>query len=216
MRQTTYLVGAAIIACAAMPASAAVVINTSPGAVQPAENVLFDLNQPIDMSVEGTTNQTDTNVTFESNVNLDVSGSSGQARIESATGPLDQLSVFLSDPMATFTEIEFNLFFANNDTDMVTISLFGTTGLKQTFNVGKGQNFFSAVATDGDVFTRVSFDSNGSGFRDARQFRIGGIDQMGAVPEPSTWMMMLLGFGALGFVMRREKSPVRGLQVQYS
>jgi hypothetical protein len=27
----------------------------------------------------------------------------------------------------------------------------------------------------------------------------------GAVPEPSTWMMMLMGFGAIGFAMRRRK-----------
>lgn len=29
--------------------------------------------------------------------------------------------------------------------------------------------------------------------------------QQGAVPEPATWAMMLLGFGAVGFAMRRRK-----------
>jgi len=29
-----------------------------------------------------------------------------------------------------------------------------------------------------------------------------------AVPEPSTWAMMLLGFGAVGFAMRRRRAPV--------
>ena len=29
-----------------------------------------------------------------------------------------------------------------------------------------------------------------------------------AVPEPATWAMMLLGFGAVGFAMRRRRSPV--------
>jgi hypothetical protein len=28
------------------------------------------------------------------------------------------------------------------------------------------------------------------------------------VPEPSTWVMMLLGFGAIGFVMRRSRLPL--------
>lgn len=28
------------------------------------------------------------------------------------------------------------------------------------------------------------------------------------VPEPATWAMMLLGFGAVGFAMRRRRSPV--------
>jgi hypothetical protein len=30
----------------------------------------------------------------------------------------------------------------------------------------------------------------------------------GAVPEPATWAMMLLGFGAIGFAMRRQKARV--------
>ena len=28
-----------------------------------------------------------------------------------------------------------------------------------------------------------------------------------AVPEPGTWAMMLLGFGAVGFAMRRRRRP---------
>lgn len=34
----------------------------------------------------------------------------------------------------------------------------------------------------------------------------------GAVPEPGTWAMMLLGFGAIGFAMRRSKAQARQLQ----
>ena len=29
-----------------------------------------------------------------------------------------------------------------------------------------------------------------------------------AVPEPATWAMMLIGFGAVGFAMRRRRAPV--------
>jgi hypothetical protein len=36
----------------------------------------------------------------------------------------------------------------------------------------------------------------------------------GAVPEPGTWAMMLLGFGAVGFTMRRQrKQDGRSLQI---
>lgn len=31
------------------------------------------------------------------------------------------------------------------------------------------------------------------------------VDALGAVPEPATWAMMLMGFGAIGFAMRRRK-----------
>ena len=34
----------------------------------------------------------------------------------------------------------------------------------------------------------------------------------GAVPEPGTWAMMLMGFGAVGFAMRRRRSTSGALQ----
>ena len=38
-----------------------------------------------------------------------------------------------------------------------------------------------------------------------------GVDNIaiGAVPEPSTWLMMLLGFGAIGGAMRRTRSRTK-------
>ncbi len=41
------------------------------------------------------------------------------------------------------------------------------------------------------------------------------VDALGAVPEPSTWAMMLLGFGALGFAMRRRRGK-QSLRVRYA
>jgi hypothetical protein len=35
----------------------------------------------------------------------------------------------------------------------------------------------------------------------------------GAVPEPGTWAMMLLGFGGIGFAMRRKRSKQQLLQL---
>ncbi|HEX6783372.1 MAG TPA: FxDxF family PEP-CTERM protein [Sphingomicrobium sp.] len=34
------------------------------------------------------------------------------------------------------------------------------------------------------------------------------ITSVPAVPEPATWAMMLLGFGGIGFAMRRRRNPV--------
>lgn len=46
----------------------------------------------------------------------------------------------------------------------------------------------------------LTFVGSGSG-------SFGGAVAFSAVPEPSTWGMMLLGFGAIGFAMRRRRTP---------
>ena len=47
--------------------------------------------------------------------------------------------------------------------------------------------------------------TNGATVDDVRQFRMSAAPTA-AVPEPATWAMMLLGFGAIGFGMRRRRS----------
>lgn len=193
------------IAIASAPASAAVVIINSPGAVQPSENVLFQTTNQTGTTVEGVTNQTNTRVRFTSTTDtLLTTGSQGQARLEATDGSLDQLTFGLTN-MMTFTEAEFNLFNALSNTTQVVISL--SSGLTQTFALSpNGQNFFGVRATGGDTLTSISFNTNGSGVADLRQVRIGGISsQMGAVPEPSTWAMMLFGFAFIGGAMRTAK-----------
>jgi hypothetical protein len=36
------------------------------------------------------------------------------------------------------------------------------------------------------------------------------------VPEPATWLSMLMGFGALGFAMRRQTQPMRRVNFNFS
>lgn len=53
---------------------------------------------------------------------------------------------------------------------------------------------------------RVDFGSQGfSGF--------GGMTDVGAVPEPGTWAMMLVGFGLLGGAMRRQRRETLALRL---
>lgn len=91
---------------------------------------------------------------------------------------------------------------------------------------------FSAVNVNFSAFTASAFDSgnnllgtsSASNFLQAVSFNFGGISsiqfstttqfgvdnfqftQNAAVPEPATWAMMLIGFGAVGFAMRRRSS----------
>ena len=69
-----------------------------------------------------------------------------------------------------------------------------------------GENKFAFDAINGEYFTNLSYNIVGGTADAIRQVRIasteGGVPP---VPEPATWAMMLLGFGATGFAMRRRR-----------
>jgi hypothetical protein len=69
-----------------------------------------------------------------------------------------------------------------------------------------GENKFAFDATNGETFTNLSYNIIGGTADAIRQVRIasaeGGVP---AVPEPATWAMMLMGFGAAGYAMRRRR-----------
>ena len=75
----------------------------------------------------------------------------------------------------------------------------------------QGTFFFRFDAGAGvDVITVTDRqNSNATGLSNAALFQTG----PGAVPEPSTWAMMLLGFGAMGVTMRRRRRTQDLLQV---
>jgi hypothetical protein len=65
-------------------------------------------------------------------------------------------------------------------------------------NFANGPNLSNGFENDG------SFNGRNNNWA----FDILGVSEateVGAVPEPSTWAMMLVGFGAIGFAMRRQK-----------
>ena len=202
------------LAMTSVPSAATIVIFSTPGEVQPKENVQFQGPPPAGNSAFGVTNQTNTLVTFVSNEPL-VTPSSGQARIEAADGGLSQLSFGVNTGFG-FKAVEFNIFGTGGTATQTVLNFtdqFGTVS-SRTFAINNGQNFFSARALDNQLITNVSFLLNGD-VRDARQFRIGGIGKIGGedpgggeVPEPASWAMMMAGFGLVGAVMRRSKTQV--------
>ena len=180
------------------------------GTADTGTTVLGELGQGsgIDVIFTGTT--TDSN-------DLRLSSGQGQAVV---TGALDAGT---SNPNDTFDLTAFNLALENDlgfnwielslvGTGTVSFSLLDDSGTTFTsdangdfiFDLTSGQNRFAFQAINGQLIAGLSFDVANGGVSSVRQIRI---DQATAVPEPATWGMMLVGFGAIGFAMRRRRRP---------
>ena len=71
---------------------------------------------------------------------------------------------------------------------------------------GSGEYKFAFRAIDGEQILNLHYDFLGGSVEALRQVRITeGAGAPPVVPEPSTWAMMLLGFGAVGYSMRRSR-----------
>ena len=64
------------------------------------------------------------------------------------------------------------------------------------------QAYVNSLLTGGTRFALEASLTGATGGPDT--FKVVNIRQPGAVPEPATWAMMLVGFGAVGYGMRRR------------
>ena len=201
---TTILASAAALGLAAIatPASAAITVCASAGCVQPDSNLLFN-DATTGLSIVSGLNNSPQMVRLNSNEAIQ-GIASGQARVTGVDGNLTFLEILL-DPSGTFSEIEFNLNAIADGT--ATLSFFGVGNNllnpgNTVFDIdASGQNFFAAF---NETISRVTISSTAQ-LSDVRQIRIGGLAAVTAVPEPSTWALMLLGFGGMGVAMRRTR-----------
>jgi hypothetical protein len=222
----TALAATAGLALAASPAQASGTLtycSSGSSCLSGGTTVIIDTQQTNVPTVGATVGGTPGSpaLTFSSlqgNINGDASG---QATITSAVDDvLSQLTFTLAD--TTFTGAIFDLdnIGAGGAIDLI---LFTDNGDSDTYHLATstGTNWFYILADAGTTYTSGAFttastaggtDFNG-GFDSFKQLRL----QLGAataVPEPATWAMMLLGFGGIGFTMRRgKKQNGRLLQV---
>lgn len=154
-------------------------------------------------TVSGNVNGDGSDVTFSSSTALSLTGS-GEATVLPVTGSITDLTVLFEK---AWNNITFSFAAGANGTFTLFVNgaaLFND-GNCSICTIGKnGQNKFTLSGT-GITSLAYTFDP---GVDTAKQFRVEGVSDAPAVPEPATWAMMLIGFGGVGFQMRRHRRKV--------
>jgi PEP-CTERM motif-containing protein len=130
------------------------------------------------------------------------------------TGSANSFSTLdISIPGYTFTDLDFGMQMFNNTGVPLNVTLTaydGTTDVGSvTYTTADGLKHdanqeYVVLATSG-VLTSVDVTST-SGIKQMKQFDVSGDS---AIPEPSTWAMMLLGFAGLGYAGFRKSKASR-------
>ncbi len=71
--------------------------------------------------------------------------------------------------------------------------------------IGLGSDYYGFTRATADI-SYVKFSNSNIGARNLSYVGPTIGEVVGAVPEPGTWAMMLIGFGAIGLAMRRKNS----------
>lgn len=220
-------------------AIAALCLSASVGALRPAQATIVMVDASsiqgeellFNSTVQGTTIQGHTNastlVNFTGNTSLNnnvIVGTGGQAKIQGPDIPgppsndtynLTNLSFSLAT--GTFNNLEFNIN-ATQGVDSVVFTVVDNNNVTWTFNnlgagftLGSGQNFFGFQGISGETIQTFSMTFTGDDVVDVRQIRLDGA--VGAVPEASTWAMLIVGFAGVGFLAYRRKSQGTALRL---
>ncbi|HMI41603.1 MAG TPA: PEPxxWA-CTERM sorting domain-containing protein [Sphingomicrobium sp.] len=187
------------------------------GVLQVSTEVIANLGAGGPTIVHFTGDTTETAGTVDT---LRLQDGQGQADITGAEitvgGPANDLYNLLSGDIfltghAGMDWIEFGLTGLTSGTVDFIITLSDATTVSFLDQLlGSGDTFFGFLANGGTSITNVHYsaDTPPAELTILKQVRIN--ETVAAVPEPGTWAMMLLGFGAAGFALRRRKRPVMG------
>jgi len=140
-------------------------------------------------------------VSFTTDVSVDVKN--GFSSIDAAS-VFHDLTLTIA-PGYTFTSVTFN---NNKAPDLFTITA-SNGGSSTVSNAANSDNQFTTIATAGPGLTWVTIHSD-IGFESLKQFEI---NNVAAVPESTTWAMMILGFAGVGFMAYRRRNQGAAIRI---
>jgi hypothetical protein len=199
------LVVTAVSLALSLPAHATVTF-TPGNHPQPDEDNILLMDMTTGSPVTGVTNMGGITVDFSSTTDSLTEPNSGQARVGSTDGAVNDLNIFV--PGGDYTDLIINPFLDDSPDGSATVDVTTNMGLSTfTYDLSNGSNFLTIVASGGEKITNTEITSD-SGFGDLRQPRISGaeIGTTPVVPEPCT--LALLGSGMLPLIgtLRRRKA----------
>jgi hypothetical protein len=132
-------------------------------------------------------------------------GGTGTLKLEFATaptGPITLTGSTLSQDFVSFTQTVDGTTFTTTSGDVSSISLSGTT----LTNIDASTTKSGLTLTEPDLVDIPLTYTLGVPFTEFGNIVV--TNTVTAVPEPSTWAMMILGFCGLGFLSYRRKSQM--------
>jgi len=162
--------------------------------------IYFDAGDPVTTFSGHLNSQTGTTV-FTFTTDIGTSVKQGFSSVDATDNRTPFHTLTLTAPTGfTFTDVIFDI--ANPAPDFTVTASNG--GSSSVGNVPSGDQQFLALAINGTNLTSLTIQAaDGQGFGGMKQFEISGVS---AVPESSTWAMMVLGFAGVGFMAYRRRN----------
>jgi hypothetical protein len=214
------LLAAAVFAATAIPASATITIE----AASNSQGILVHGTgvETTAATVTANLGQNGPNIV---NFNGDTTGPGDLLRLQQGSGQADVTGAEITlggNPNDTYDMLSGNIYLTGNigmswielgltSGEAGTIDFFLTDNFGNVFSfldqlIGEGDTKFGFAASNGESIVNLSWsaDDPPGQITTIKQVRID-LTNPGDIPEPSTWAMMLLGFGATGIAIRRSR-----------